>query len=301
MRRTIYLILSLISVACESDFDLDLNTQQSLIMTSFIERGSAIDVAVYGSISYTDSTLSTSAGEVSVELSMNGKHVNTKHLGASRNAVTFDAPELDYLDTICISATTSTQSIEASTVLLRPVAILDVDTVRSRISGTETYTFTLRFHDPQATKDYYQLLIRRRDVDENGDTQRDTTISCDYTDYVFVDAAQDLIGNVLTSSGMFDDELIAGKTYTLTFTIAASEFAVTEGLRPVADIYFYHHTYDYYTYLHSVASTNYTQISSVFGLVEAHTNVVGGYGIVSAMSYDLKSLRIGWSDDEVEP
>ncbi len=288
MRKYIYVILLLFFVSCETDFDLDYDTSPVGIMTSFFVKGQDIEVNIYESSSYIDSLVSPTVEMATVTLCINGLEKEIKYLGTGYRTVTFDDPVLADGDTIEIVAETENGTLSAKTVMLEPVEILSLDTVRSG----ENLNFSLRMRDPQATKDYYQVQVLRQEV--KADTLLRTAIECDYSDRIFIEAASDAIGNVLTSSGLFTDELISGMTYTLSFSIDCNELNINEleNSEKSLLIYLFHHTYDFYAYLYTSASSEFMQRVPVFGPSGAYSNIDGGNGIVSAIAYDSKIINL---------
>lgn len=287
MKKYFAYILLLLIHACETPSDIKIEDfDNEKVLTSFIYPDSDIIVNIYNSIAYTDTIFYTNIGNSTIELSINDSITHTKTISSNDNYVSFGKMDFSDYDKIKISVLTNQNDyLEASTTILPRPEILSIDTLHTNIKGNRVL-ISLTFKDNKSSHDYYQIVARKRDILPNGQNII-SKYKCNYVDNIF-NADNTNISNS-NSIGLFTDNK-TDSIYTVKFYIYDIE--PIKNHDTYADILLYRHTNDYYYYAKSVNSIKSDVVLPVFVVPTIYSNVTGGYGIVSAMSYSIISIKM---------
>ncbi len=284
--------LALLASACETTVDIDVPTSDDIVLTSFVAPSEPVTVNVYGCVAYTDSALYSSLEQVDVTLTLDDSLSLTQTIADGALSTTFASIVPSPGSTIAISATTPDGTLlTASTTVLDTVAIDALDTLTTTAAPDEL-TLRLTFTDPAQETNYYHVVLVRHAKLISGQTTSER-ISGDYYDYLFVSAAQ---SSIITSTdanttGIFNDEQIDGRTYTLTFSVSKSLLTPADNEHYVSlEVRLYHHTFDFYEFVRTASRASDYLVLPVFARTQVASNVSGGYGIVTSIVYDARTI-----------
>lgn len=282
----IVLIISLIVVACESDSDIVLRpASQSAVMTSFIYVDSVATVNVYGAVSVSDTQRIATLGDVEVKLTC-GDISRLHYLEEGETRALFADMTLREGDTVEVRSSYADKALVARTYIPTTPHINSVDTLYNSLYGL-LYLY-IDFTDLVSTTDYYQLVVRRKYTNQEGKAVEEE-MKCNYYDYLFYQATVGL-SNVMT--GLFTDETINGKSYTLKLSVPYDDIwrNVPEGDSVAIEVDLHHHTEEYYNYARSAAAVDSYLLLPVFINTIIYSNVSGGFGIVSGMAHCKETI-----------
>lgn len=298
-RITIYILTLIALISCETEAVIDLNSHSQIVVTSFIYKDSTVTVKAYGTVSYTDTTKYSSLNGVYVTMTVNPPSDGiSKYVKEGEIATSIDGMNIEYGDSIEIDIYDKINDKHASgyTKMLKPVEIKDISVTEFVRNSTDSIMgITITMRDPKETRDYYQIVARAKEELSTGET-RITPLECDYSDYLFYIANSTLTTTIQSSSaGLFNDEMINGKQRNITFNIMKADISKVmreKDSRKTIEVLLYHHTYDYYNYIHTARLAQSYLILPVFGITSIHSNIENGVGIVTGMSFDKKDIEI---------
>lgn len=280
--------------ACESEIDLDISPADEVVLTSFFEKGGHMMVSVYGCTPYADTTATSHLGGALLTVSINGKHLRSRSLGVDEDIVDMGIIDAEYADTVRISAEVGERKVEAQSIMLAPVSISRLDTLTTTIGYQKHLSFGLVFAEPQATTDYYQVVLTLCQTMPDGSEMRDR-LNVNYSDYLFMlTAAAPLVGADIMSTGLFDDAVINGRSYRLNFSVPWGEVRslVMPNAKSRIEVALYHHTSDYFRYITTASASQDYVLLPVFGIGSVFSNIDGGYGLFTSMVSDNHYIEI---------
>lgn len=293
MRKILIYILLVVLTACETQSGIEIDGGgSSYILSSFIYPDSDVVVHLYKSVPYNDTVrMSYITENQTIKISVNKSKTYERVLNGGESSVSFGRIELSPYDNIEISTQTpDNEQIKAETSILPPPRIDQVDTLmQSRRSRTKTLQLKITFSDGADPNGYYQIVVKRRDVLPDGQNII-SEVSCNYADAVFNSDKTNLWG--ASSIGLF-----SGKTFDKPiriFVYGNNVFSPrSEGCEAYLDVYLFSHTYNYYLFAKAINnSTNNEMSIPNFVAPAIQSNVDGGYGIVSGMSYSRYSMPL---------
>lgn len=274
------------------------------VLTCLFDPGEDVVVDVRGSASYSDSALHTSFGEVTVALTVNSDVTHYRRISGGSTAVSFGRLGLREGDRVWIEA--SIPEIDATldgfVTVLGKREIERITTQMPQRGSTLRISTFLR--DEPRTADFYQLEVRGRTY--VGGVAADTIVGCEYVSPAFGDVGSSPASTV-RPMGLFDDTRLDGNAEGLQFVtlnapweaLAAHPADVTDSAMLVVRLY--RHTEDYFTFLKTAAQASQYTFLPVFNTASAHTNVVGGYGIVGSIVCDEVELKLDTENRTVAP
>lgn len=300
MRKALSYIFSVLAlVSCETDSDIELSNHSQTVLTAFIYKDSLVMVHAYATTSYTDTTSYKPLDDVDVTM-----YINPPGEGLYRNinngniSTLMDNNLLEYSDSIEIEVYDKEhdRTTVGRTRLIAPVKISKLSHTMQIRNETDTIiSFTMTIKDPWNTTDYYQVVVRAKEETNDGSIII-TPLPCDYSDYIFYIANSTLSTALQSSSvGLFNDEPFNGKTRNISFSIMEKDVfnsKKNKDSKMSVEVLLYHHTYDYYNYLHTALLAQNYLILPVFGLTSIHSNIVNGVGIVTGMTFDRQEIEI---------
>ncbi len=285
--------LTLAVAACETTLDIDVPVNQTLVMTAFFSDPDTADISVYKCVGYNDTAQFATVDEVQISLYVNNVLRTTETIADGSVTATFRDLNLCIGDSVAVEVTADGEEVlSAKTKILQTVEIVKLDTLTSA-SATDRLTCQVTLSDPASESNYYQIRMLKRTIDADG-RETSTAIDGDYYDYLFL--VSQTAGIISTSEdntlGIFNDELIDGRTYTLNFTVEKSLLEPTADDEQVfVDFYLCHLTYDLYTYMAKAEAAADYLILPIFSNSTVYTNVDGGYGIVGSVAMDIRTLE----------
>ncbi len=289
MLRVIYIMLILLSlVACETLSDIELKTRTSdAVMTSFIYADSAVDINVYGSVSVLDSIKMSALGSGSVMLTTPNRTYKSYLLNGDKD-VHLRSIDISEGDSVVLQVDCGEIGMKAKTYIPSKPQILSVDTVYNGVYGLLYFYVTIL--DSVSVSDYYQLVLRRNYRDNKGKMTSEV-MTCNYYDYLFY---QVTTGFSQKMNGLFSDETINGKSYTLKLSVSIDDVwaNVAKDDSVAVEVDLYHHTEDYFKYAISLNAIDNYVLLPVFHSPVVYTNVEGGLGIVSGMSHNVRVINV---------
>ncbi|MCQ2203246.1 MAG: DUF4249 domain-containing protein [Bacteroidales bacterium] len=294
---SLLLAIAAIVIGCESDSDIVLKPRTKVIVSALAYPDSSLVVYVYGSTAYTDTATYDSVGEVTVDARVNGTLCSSAHLSDGSVSANLGKMELGEGDRLSLSLSGiegKEGKVAASSVMLKPVEILRLDTVTIVRDDRQLLEMYLLFDDPPASDDFYQIEARIIDG------EKIVPLSCNYSDYLFYLASASIspLGDVSNNIGLFTDEFVSGK-YNITFSVGWDEIrkAVAEkeyqGHRnAILEVILYRHTYEYYNFARTASIAQEYLVLPVFGIPAIYSNVENGEGIVSCMAFSSSRVAI---------
>ena len=170
---------------------------------------------------------------------------------------------------------------------------LPLDTVG--ISYNANIRFNVKFSDPSVQKNYYRLVVHY--LSKYGGYNMENTYLSSFDDIVFGTKKDNLDGIITESSNdpynIFSDELIDGKTHTISFNYdfnineytipidpnALTSYSITVDLQSISK--------SYYLYLKSLNALS-SSSSFLSEQVQVYTNVNNGLGIYGTRTNQLR-------------
>ena len=205
-------------------------------------------------------------------------------------------------------------SVWCETQLLSKVDIIAIDTVGTVLSienlhdgyGIEMespvgvyyrmdYRFNIKFKDPVGVKNYYQLSVVRK---ETYDIYEYFYPDFKFDDIVAKDQTQLELGESYNQYNIFTDDLIDGKEYSLTFSIAGSKYNYLPGKQPASfqpdeiHINLRAISRDYYYYLKTRELSENSYDSFFAEPVQIHNNIHNGIGILGAFTDNSSIIEL---------
>lgn len=294
MRRSLFiLLLAIMAVACETDSDIVLSYRQRCVLTAFVYPDSDVVVNLYGSVSYSDTAKFSVVDDASVSLFVNDTVEYAGHISGGRTSVRFVGARVRPGDKVDVVAVTPSDRLEAHSEMLYPVSI-DFASADVSSQADSVLNLSVVMLDPAETADYYQIVCYRRLLSLDG-SERMSRLKCTFNDYLFYVGGPAMSNSeVLSNEGVFTDMLLNGRRRTLKFEASLADVYADadEASRIFVDIYLYRHTVDYYDYLRTSLVAQSYVLLPVFGLSSVFSNVDGGVGIVSCMSFSKSSVEI---------
>ena len=282
-----------LATACETDLDMDISHDTEPVMNAILYDGQTVTVDLYGSTSYDSEDDMASLSPATVALFVNDTLVETTYIDAGNTQASFEATVATG-DSVTITANYGDdETIIAQTYIPETVKILSFDTTTVINDTDTTIDLTIRLRDTAARTDYYQINIQCIATDSLGTTTT-TYPDVDYSDYLFYMATSSYITTGSNTAGIFNDELINGKTYDLEMSIPRSDIQLdNEAVTDITlSVSLRHITYDYYCSVRSLIAAQAYLLIPVFGTPTIYSNVEGGYGIVAGIGVDTIAINI---------
>lgn len=205
--------------------------------------------------------------------------------------------------------------IEATSIIEPSPRLINVSIVKDTLVKSLAFA-TLTFSDQVGVKNYYRLVVANKDefdklpswASNNSNSSGSGWIGSTYVDYALGIRSNDpnlSWHNQSSSAGVFDDvannifnifndELIDGKTYTLTFTYSLSRYPEA---RNNTVIYLQSITKELYLYLKSLSSQYYFGDDPLLEPIQVYSNVKNGGGILGSFNSSIWIVNV---DDFVE-
>ena len=255
-------------VSCESDSNISINERDALpVMTAFIYPDSAITVNAYSCVSFFSANDFSPLSEAEVTLSING-NVYTQHVDSGQISVRFDDASATIGDSIFVRVVSDKGTLEAHTQMIEPKPFdLTYQLTDSLVECS------VRIDDTADVSDYYQFMV----------FADDELVDCYYYDEIFENA----ISKTDNQSGYFADGDNDGRMIRVNF---AFDRRLPQSAR--VRVRLYHHTYEYYQYITGIQTVLNDIVLPVFTRSNLYSNVAGGLGIVSAMSFVEQEVEV---------
>jgi hypothetical protein len=235
-----------------------------------------------------------------VSLFVNGRHIETMQFD-SRHSRYMSSYIPSSNDTVKIVAETSIGRAEGTDIVPSIVEISDLklsgrtyessDIISNgRLSLMYEMKYSITFTDPADEKNYYCIRI-----------ETDRGAGAEHIDYSYEDifVAQGALGESSTNEGRtFTDELINGKTYTLTLVERSQLYTSDSSVKRNRRVILYSLSENYYKYLTTILNSIDSDLSGSladWGLAEPaikFSNIKGGTGIVGAVRSSFIPINI---------
>ncbi len=307
INKLLYILSAVILLmSCEKDIDLDINDQtDKLVMYAFIYQDSALDLSISKSQSILAVENYALVDKGRFELQINDQAQGKYILPSDTIWSSWSEFSFEEKDQIKIKAfELEGDTVESTTFIPHriPIVQLDTNTVVKNVTdvgNVDMLRSVIKFQEPVNEVNYYQLHIVREGWGKIGEKDYYTRKVIDFEDDDDVFTHGEQSGSLLPGidfQGLFTDELINGKLYELEVNIPRDNllFAFEKEDKIKITYYLYHHTYDYYSYLRSIILAGgyegFYRRLPIFEPVKIHSNVEGGLGLVSGMSFDSDSL-----------
>jgi hypothetical protein len=285
---------------CEKELDYDLGNAGNLpVLYSFFQPDSPMDVSLSKSVSILSAKPFELYGNAMLELSKNGKYLARVDYPQDKLSALFPAYTFSVGDTVSIDVMVDGNKVAgASAYIPAVIPIEKVDTVRVLRKQPDgrfvpMMKTIVRFTDPLAQANYYQLQLFHKYVGSDGVSVIDTI---DYIkdDRVFYspEIGASSFGSI-DFQGLFTDTNIDGKDYGLVVYLPISYFTKSpEQMEPQFLYRLFHVDALYFDFLRARIIELSNQNSPLFNNVKLPTNVVNGFGVVAALSPSNYSLPI---------
>jgi hypothetical protein len=326
--------LAIIVVSCENEIEFNGNELQSMmVINGFVSPDSVVKVHVSKSKFFLeDDTNFDNITDAIVQLWVNDELKGEMQNSGNGYYISNYTPSAN--DKIKVTASSDIfKNVNCSVEIPRATPVLAVDTTEKTYNkySTEIYRYDettgevvthtavyrnftvmaqVAFHDSLNYDNYYLLKVNSRKTYTDGSIRlSECYINSD--DIVFGsnsdDAAGVLVEDVYNQFYEFNDELINGKTYKLSFSLPVSALVseidetgkeviddYTNYYRPVKSelvIQLYSITKSFYLYLRTIeASGNSSGFLSE--PVQVYTNVIGGIGILGGYNVYTKTIEL---------
>lgn len=300
--RWLLLVFAIIFVSCESTIDIYVDDGNPVVsMYMFAYSDSAIDIQLSKSVNIFSKKSYETVDDATITISVNNVDSRTFDFPSDTNWVRIDKLQLQNNDSVSVVATLNDgTSLSAKTQILRPTIINSLDTITTTIVSNGNFINVLAcglsFTDALNVNDYYQIVVERKAFNSQDKLISTRIIDFNKDDVVFGLAGQKFVGSQFVDfEGAFDDLLFDGHKYFLNFSINTDDLKRAENESFInIDVRLYHHTYDYYNYFCSQKISEYSSLSQIIGASNVYTNVSGGVGVVSGMSFDSVVLNVNY-------
>jgi hypothetical protein len=294
----VWLMMAFAVAGCEKDLDYDLgNAGDVPVLYSFFQPDSPMNVSLSKSVSILSVKPFELYGNARLEFNKNGKYVARVDYPNDKLSAFFPAYTFSVGDTVSIDVMVDGNKVAgASAVIPAVVPIEKVDTVRVLRKQPDgrfvpMMKTTVRFADPVAQANYYQLQLFYKYVGTDGVPVTDTI---DYVkdDRVFYspEIGASSLGSI-DFQGLFTGTNIDGQAYALVVYLPISYFtASTEPLDRQFLYRLFHVDALYFDFLRARIIELSNQNSPLFNNVKMPSNVVNGFGVVAALSPSNYSL-----------
>ncbi|MBP5418676.1 MAG: DUF4249 family protein [Bacteroidales bacterium] len=271
--RILFAVVALIvSTACERDSVIDVGQEKTTpIMTAYFYRDSSLLVNVYSSVSFYSSAYYQPLTDAYISIIRNGIYEQKVAVDSGAMSVTFDNISVKADDSIRVEVTSVEGQMSASTQVLQPVNFTVTASLRDSIVDCNASVV-----DGNVATDYFQFQV----------FADDSLVDCYYYDDIF-EATFATSDQLL---GLFTDSDFNGRLRYVRFAFNINDTKRSDGKNATIRVRLYHHTYDYYQYLSSIQGAFVNTVLPILGQSYCYTNVNGGYGIVSGMSYTEQEI-----------
>lgn len=267
-------IATLVSTSCERDSVIDV--EQGVVtpvMTAYFYEDSSVVVNAYSSVSFYSSTNYQALTNAIITIDKNNKFTQMVAADSGAISMTFNGLRVNTGDTITVNVSCDEGNLSATTVMLPAVDFTVTNTLNDSIVDC-----VVRIMDSNIATDYFQLKL----------FADDELVDCYYYDDIF----ESVFATSEQLLGLFTDNDFNSRVRYVRFAFNLKDALRADGTNATLRLRLYHHTYDYYQYLSSIQGAFASTVLPVLGQTNCYTNVTGGYGIVSGLSFSEKILEI---------
>jgi len=319
MNKSIYfwgfLISATLPIACEKEISFSPNHQVPfLVMNSYLNPDSVWQVNVSESTPLAKKTLNNNVIGAVVKVFEEGTLLETlQYDEGSKRYIGTTKPIAGKEYKIYVEKN-SFLPIEATSVIGPRPDISDIRIIRDNLINNRAFA-TVTFNDPINVKNYYRLVVANEDTFEkrpswainNPKSSGSGWIGNTYIDYALGLRSNDpnlVWQNQSSSAGVFDDvpnnifnifndELIDGKTYSLTFSYSLSKYPEAKNNTVII---LQSITKELYLYLKSLSAQYYFGDDPLLEPIQVYSNVKNGGGILGG--YNSNKVIINVDDLE---
>ncbi len=328
---TVFVFAAVLSfTSCENEIEFSGDEKASMmVINGFVSPDSVVKVHVSRSKFFLkDDSSFDNITTADVSLWVNNEmYEDMHHIGNGFYSGTYVPKKGDIIKVV--ASTNAFPNVNCSAEIPGAIPVLSIDTVVKPINSfyninyrydpltgttvTDTIGVTrnmnmqvkISFHDSLNYENYYLLVVRNKKTYQSGDVRKYSTFFTS-DDMVFGNssAEENLLGETAYNKYFeFNDELIDGKTYNLTFdqSISSSEYKIVKpdggdvGVNFVVKsemiVELISITKSFYLYLKTVESgANVTDFFSE--PVQIYSNINGGIGIFGGYNIATKSIEI---------
>jgi len=309
IRYYITIALVLLFIACEKEIEFSPKEQSPfLVINSYLSPDSLLKVGVSHSVSIVEKLSNNIVGDAEVKVYENEKLLETlKYDAVSHQYIGMLKPSVGrkYKTTV---AKDGFSSIEATSVIEPAPEIIKCSIVTD-VLNTSHANATITFKDPSGVRNFYRLVVANVDEFEekpdwakNYDWTGGYWIGNDYINYLVGADSTDPNLNGSSAAGFFDDvpkniynifndDLIDGKEYSLTFSYSLSNHPEANN-RTI--IYLQAISEDLHQYFRTLSAQYYFGEDPLLEPIQVYSNVKNGGGILG--SYNANKLKINVDD-----
>ncbi len=304
LMRGIFMFLCIVSfISCEKSIDYQIENQKSrVVMYAFPMPDSTFQLHVSNTTDILSQKKFEEISNVEVQYQVNNQNIITTTYPKGEEWFSIGGPSLSSHDTINIQLNVNDSVIvSAQTIIPVPIQILTVDTLRVLEYNEddveeEMLKCDLSIFDPIGVDNFYQIRVDSYTLTQNNGIENRTVETIDIIEKDKVFISQDYEATLLAEidyQSSFDDYLINGQYYTISFSIP-NRYILNTGLEEKRVLYFYLYSLspDYYHYIRSVSEQEAFREDPFYEQSNIYTNITNGLGVVAGLAMDVDSLTI---------
>ena len=298
-------------LACEKEITFRPNNQiPFLVMNGYLNPDSAWNIGVSQSIPMGNKTANDKEGDAVVKVFEKDIPIETLRYNEVSKRYTGTGKPLAGKEYKITIEKNGYLPIEATSVIEPSPKVLNVSIVKDSLIKDRAFA-TVTFSDQAGVKNFYRLVVANEDEFEkrpswainNPNSSGSGWIGSTYIDYSLGIRSNDpnlSWHNQSSSAGVFDDvpnnifnifndELIEGKTYSLTFSYSLSRYPEAKNNTL---IYLQSMTIELYMYLKSLSAQYYFGDDPLLEPIQVYSNVKNGGGILGGYNSSKFSISV---------
>ncbi len=304
LRRGVFMFLCIVCfMSCEKSIDYQIENQKArVVLYAFPMPDSTFRLHVSNTTDILSQKKFEEISNVEVQYQVNHQNIIKTNYPKGEEWFSIGESNLQSNDTIKVNLNVNDSiQVSAQTIIPVPIQILTVDTLRVLEYNEddveeEMLKCDLSIFDPVGVDNFYQIRVDSYTIteDDNIENRIVETVDIIQKDKVFI--SQDYEATLLAEidyQNSFDDYLINGQYYTISFSIP-NRYILNTGIeeKRVLHFYLYSLSPEYYHYIRSVSEQEAFREDPFYEQSNVYTNITNGLGVVAGLALDIDSLTI---------